>query len=517
MKRCPRCDRTYPDSEQFCEADGTALVQREPAVAGGGPGPAESGETPRECKVCGGKAEPGEIICNFCGARLVEEEPSQPEAPSWPAAEPAPRAAPAPTPSMRFTSRMPEEMEEAEESGGHAWSVIGYLVAAAVALAAGVMLALHLSARQAGLTGGAAASPAAAASPVTAPSGPVVLLASNTPIQISGESAAAPERGQDVARKAFDDGRNALADSYNAALGSSRGLKDAMLVRLRVMPNGSVASASVRTSTDLHPSFDVEVVKDVLSWRFPAFSGGQVEMDYPLVFAPDTSDVATLESALSRKVASLSPTEEPEYASAPTAAPPAAGAATPAVSVGAAPAPAPSAAAAISTPAREKAAPAQKRAARRKLTPRELAAIPKPTPGLYDLVQQALRSNRKLGRVKAYTDRDTVTLFGKVYDDNDKRLAERVVRRVPGVTAVNNTLTTDVAEWAQTEARITAQLQSAGLDKVTVKVVGRDVYLNGEVKTALERQRAETIAEGAAPVTVRANLIRVATGNILGF
>ena len=31
MKRCPRCERTYPDSEKFCDADGTALVPAGPA------------------------------------------------------------------------------------------------------------------------------------------------------------------------------------------------------------------------------------------------------------------------------------------------------------------------------------------------------------------------------------------------------------------------------------------------------------------------------------------------------
>ena len=59
MKRCPSCDKTYPDSETFCETDGTALVGANPAFVQGGAGGVE-------CPVCGGKAEPGEIICNFC-------------------------------------------------------------------------------------------------------------------------------------------------------------------------------------------------------------------------------------------------------------------------------------------------------------------------------------------------------------------------------------------------------------------------------------------------------------------
>src|ERR1700736_3993070 len=67
MKTCPRCARSYPDSESFCETDGTALVTASaPATAP----MAETDDGAIECPVCGGKAEPGELMCNFCGARL---------------------------------------------------------------------------------------------------------------------------------------------------------------------------------------------------------------------------------------------------------------------------------------------------------------------------------------------------------------------------------------------------------------------------------------------------------------
>src|ERR1700689_81512 len=76
MNRCPRCQRTYPDSEKFCDADGTALV---PAAAPAFVEAAESasGEGQIECPVCGGKAQPGELICNFCGARLGVESAAE--------------------------------------------------------------------------------------------------------------------------------------------------------------------------------------------------------------------------------------------------------------------------------------------------------------------------------------------------------------------------------------------------------------------------------------------------------
>jgi osmotically-inducible protein OsmY len=66
--------------------------------------------------------------------------------------------------------------------------------------------------------------------------------------------------------------------------------------------------------------------------------------------------------------------------------------------------------------------------------------------------------------------------------------------------------------WARNEALINQQLQAAGLTNVTAKVIGDSAYLDGTVKNKLDRDRAATIAVGAAPVTVRTNLIRVDPG-----
>ena len=101
MKTCPRCARTYPDAESFCEADGTALV-----AAAGVAGTAkmvDADEQPIECPVCGGKAEPGELICNFCGARLPVSGGAEPTAAPGPArgAASGGAAAGAPRPAPR--------------------------------------------------------------------------------------------------------------------------------------------------------------------------------------------------------------------------------------------------------------------------------------------------------------------------------------------------------------------------------------------------------------------------------
>jgi TonB family protein len=408
---------------------------------------------------------------------------------------------PPPRTSAQFTGRMVSEQPEEEDAGGGFLTTIAYVVAALAALGGGAWLAIHLSSRkpateQAIASPTVAVSPAAAASPVApVASAPAVALATTLAVQVTGESASAPERSVAAATGVFDGNKTALLDAYNQALAGDASTNDGMLVRLRVLPDGSVAKASVVTSTAPNPGLDAEVVKDVSGWKFAAFSGTQVEVDYPVIFSRNPAEQAAVEADLKARVASLSPNESPEYAASPAAPP------TPAVVEK--PAPVPPAAEVSPRPHRR--------------PPREVAR-PRPTPSLYDRVSDALKGSPKLRRVKAYTNPGgSVTLVGKVFDDNDKMLAERTVRRVSGVTSVVDTLTTDTGMWAQQQAKIQQQLANAGLDKVTVKVIGKDAFLNGEVKTELEKQRAATIAQGAAPVVVRENLIRVVPGNMFGF
>lgn len=128
-----------------------------------------------------------------------------------------------------------------------------------------------------------------------------------------------------------------------------------------------------------------------------------------------------------------------------------------------------------------------------------------------------LRADRRLRRVQAYTNGSVVTIFGKVFDDKDRLLAEKTVKNIDGVSAVIDNLTTDTQQWAHNQALIEQALQNAGFDNVRVKVIGNDAYLSGQVKTELDRERAVTVAQSAAPVKVRENLITVAIGNVLGF
>ena len=108
-------------------------------------------------------------------------------------------------------------------------------------------------------------------------------------------------------------------------------------------------------------------------------------------------------------------------------------------------------------------------------------------------------------------------MSGSVFDEKDKAYAERTVRNLGGVTTVIDNLTVQTAQWAMNQDRIQQRLQNACVTKVTVRVIGSDAYLDGTVKSDLEKQRAVNITMAAAPVHVRGNLIGVVPGNIFGF
>ncbi len=485
MKTCPQCEKTFPDSEKFCDADGSALISV------GGPGKTGGAAEPRApgaaqaiaCPVCGGKAEPGETVCNFCGTRLDTAKADLP---------PLGRTtAPGPSRPKGVTrTTFDDEPLEPASSGRSILGTVGYIVAALAALAGGVWFAIHLSQGQPANVA-MQPTPTVAATPVVA-EGTIVALSEKIPVAVTGESASAPERDKDASSKLFSGNESGLMDLYKRSLASDSTTHDGMAVRLQVMPTGEVTDGKVLTSTASNPILDEEVVKALMGWRFSSFGGTAVEVDYPIIFARNGAERDDIDSALADKLAHLEPTAPPEYDSAIVPTPEA----IPSVEA-ATPSPAP---AILATP-RPTHRPRPKK-------------TPTPKPPLLKLVQDRLSSDRRFNRVKAYTDNGTVTLFGKVFDDDSKRAAERAIRDVPGVTNVVDTLTTDREEWAENEAKINRELQNAGLGKVTATVIGSDAYLKGQVTTDMEKQRAVTVTEQAAPVKVRTNLIMVVPGSI---
>lgn len=507
MKTCPQCAKSYPDSEMFCADDGAALggnIQAKARITEFVKPSELEAASGVACPVCGGKAlSAEEEICAFCGARLRAPQGAA-AAPSSVRPAPASRS-PEPPRHQTFDD---EPMTPATErtTSRRFLGAIGYTLAAIAALAAGVWFALHLSAKHAEQANIAPETPAAVE--------PVVALATNPPPQVTGESASNPARNIDSVKKLFEDNKSVLLDRYKQALEGDKTLSDGMLVTLRVAPTGEVASGAVKTSTNLNPSLDSGVIKDMMGWHLAPFSGGLVDVDYPLVFAPNASEQAKIEAQLADKVAHLSPTEPPEYAAlppSPVASPAAIPSGVPSVVAGVptvevAPSPVPY------VPVPPVVAPSKP--SKRKT---ELPPVKPPKPSLLRRVEERLHSHKELTGAKAYTSGGVVTLYGKVFDDRAKSMAASVARKVEGVSDVVNTLTTETALWSERENNINRELRNAGLGKVTVKVIGKDAYLDGEVESDAQRERAVTIAQAAAPVKVRTNLIRVAPKNILGF
>lgn len=521
MKRCPECSHSYPDSERFCSSDGAALVPAESAARQTiQMEPPASTEPAIECQVCGGKALPGEEVCSFCGSRLgVVEAPASPPPSSaqtryTPSFE-LPKQTPTPRATMQHTfDDEPSSAPEPSAGGSFlAWS--GYLIAALVALGAGAWFALHLSSPK-------PAPPVAVASPAASPapavSGPIAALATNAPVQVTGESASDPARNTDAATKVFTDNSSAVLDTYKKALAGDSSLSDGVLAALTVNPSGEVVAGSIKTSTASNPALDGELIKTMMGWHFTPFSGSSVEVSYPVVMARDPADRSAVEAALAGKIANLSPTESPEYASAPPAPPAPASPAPEASPALAATEPiTPPAMAPVAPPA-VPAAPAPEPYYRPRRHHRAPVYAPPPPVPLLTRVQERLRLDRRFGRVKAYTNGGgVVTLYGTVFNEKARRAAMAAIRSVDGVTDVIDSMQTDTAAWARQEAAISAQLQGAGLSQVTVKVIGKDAYLDGQVSTEAQKERAVTIAEGAAPVRVRTNLIRVVPKGVFSF
>ena len=83
----------------------------------------------------------------------------------------------------------PIEVEEGRSTLG----LVGYVLAAVIALAAGAWFAIHLSAGK-NEQAGVAPSPVSIGSPGMGSTGPIVTLANAMPVQVSGGGATSPDR-----------------------------------------------------------------------------------------------------------------------------------------------------------------------------------------------------------------------------------------------------------------------------------------------------------------------------------
>ncbi|HYK64053.1 MAG TPA: BON domain-containing protein [Patescibacteria group bacterium] len=135
--------------------------------------------------------------------------------------------------------------------------------------------------------------------------------------------------------------------------------------------------------------------------------------------------------------------------------------------------------------------------------------------GLMNRVNAALHSNDRLNGAKAYTAAPgVVVLYGMVFDDKDRALAEQFANGVPGVNQVIDNLRTKTGKWFQEEERINTQLQMSGFNDVQAKVVGPVIYLSGQVTGQSDKERAAGVASSVYPNKQINNMIWIQPGSI---
>jgi osmotically-inducible protein OsmY len=133
---------------------------------------------------------------------------------------------------------------------------------------------------------------------------------------------------------------------------------------------------------------------------------------------------------------------------------------------------------------------------------------------LTNRVNAALRDNDRLNGAKAYTAAPgVVVLYGVVFDDKDRVLAEQTANGVNGVTQVVDNLRTKTGKWFLEEERINAQLMINGFSDVQVRVVGPEVYLSGKVTSDADKQRAASVVASISNLQIN-NMVWVQPGSI---
>ena len=109
-------------------------------------------------------------------------------------------------------------------------------------------------------------------------------------------------------------------------------------------------------------------------------------------------------------------------------------------------------------------------------------------------VQRAFRANDNLNGAMCYSPAPgVIVLHGRVFDNQDRELAETTASNVPGVTQVVNTLRTQTGQWIAEEERINDTFLLNGLEGVSARVIGSQVYLSGTVTSESEKQRASRV------------------------
>jgi osmotically-inducible protein OsmY len=92
-------------------------------------------------------------------------------------------------------------------------------------------------------------------------------------------------------------------------------------------------------------------------------------------------------------------------------------------------------------------------------------------------------------------------------------VAEQTASNVRGVKQIVNTLRTMTGEWLQQEERINDTLPLNDLHDVSVRVIGSQAYLSGQVSSQADNDRAVEVVSSQSKLQI-ANFIRVVPGPV---
>ena len=103
----------------------------------------------------------------------------------------------------------------------------------------------------------------------------------------TGTAAVRGSVSRDVIRRAIRLHSNAIRGAYERRLIQNPTLAGRITVQIVISPSGTVANASVQSSTLDHPGLEQDILNVFRRIRFPtAEGGGVVIVNYPLVFQP---------------------------------------------------------------------------------------------------------------------------------------------------------------------------------------------------------------------------------------
>ncbi|MBI5096415.1 MAG: TonB family protein [Nitrospirae bacterium] len=96
-----------------------------------------------------------------------------------------------------------------------------------------------------------------------------------------------PRRSQESIKEVVATHRGSLDFIYKKALRNNPTLKGGVIIEFTIAANGDVTGGRIASSTVKDPSFEEQVLKRILTWKFPPLpDSGNTVVSFPIEFSP---------------------------------------------------------------------------------------------------------------------------------------------------------------------------------------------------------------------------------------